>query len=212
MHKTDQFGGAYNKFHQTKKGEQLIRRELEKMRGILNLKSDKGTESPTQGEEELKVKTAKDTYKTLIEAGVLKPEHLSLPLLKLIAEKVGVTFEQFVSYGDIPQVRLPEDVRMRLDYFDAIGQAIDLSSDTLERYMEALRVQRPTKAKSAWENHEWLWLRVEIGTDDYMQALADGFEVVDREDAGMRILRKLKPRVETSDSTISDTSKTPVGS
>ncbi len=209
MHKTDAFGGAYNKFHQTKKGEQLIRRELEKMRGILNLKSYKGAELPTETEEQLKAKVAKETYKTLLEANLLKPESLSLEVLKTISQRLGISFEKLV-FGDPDQERLPEDVRMRLDYFDTIGRAIDLSTETLDRYMEALRVQRPTKAKSAWENHEWLWLRVEIGTGDYMQALADGFEVVDREDDGMRILRKPKPRVPTSDPTISDDSKTSI--
>ncbi len=211
MHKTDAFGGAYNKFHQTKKGEQLIRRELEKMRAILNLKFDKGAEMPSEIEDQLKAKVAKETYKTLLEANLIKPESLTPEVMNAIAQRLGISFEKFVRYGDPDQERLPEDVRMRLDYFEAIGQAIELSVETLDRYREALRVQRPTKAKSAWENHEWLWLRVEIGTDDYMQALADGFEAVDSEDSGMRILRKAKPRVPTSDPSISHHSKTPVG-
>src|SRR5207247_1017945 len=113
-------------------------------------------------------------YKTLLEANLLKPESLSLEVLKAISQRLGISFEKLV-FGDLDQERLPEDVRLRLDYFECIGRTIDLSYETLGRYMEALRVQRPTNAMSAWENHEWLWLRVEIATDDYMQALADGF-------------------------------------
>ena len=58
--------------------------------------------------------------------------------------------------------------------------------------MDALKVMKPTNAKTAWENDDWYWMRVEVGTDEYMQALADHFEVADRDDGKMRILRKPK--------------------
>jgi hypothetical protein len=57
MHKTDSFGGAYNKFHQTVKGQELIRRELLKLRPVLNLKSDKGIESSKENYFEQTIET-----------------------------------------------------------------------------------------------------------------------------------------------------------
>ena len=44
-------------------------------------------------------------------------------------------------------------------------------------------------------------MRVEVGSDDYMQALADGYAIVDREENGMRILRKSKASIEDDSTT-----------
>ncbi len=190
MHTTDKFGGAYVAFHKTTKGQEIIQRELAKLRPVLNIVSGRGNE--VVSEEDVRTKAAKETYKTLLEAGLLKPETLSLEVLKTIAQRLGLSFEKLVFAGDIDTIDLPEDIRMRLGYFDLIAGSVDLSTETFHRYMDAIKVQRPTKAKSAWENHDWLWLRVEVGSDDYMAALAEGYAIVDREDNGMRILRKPK--------------------
>ena len=42
---------------------------------------------------EFKAKIAKDTYKTLIETGALRPETLTTPVLEVIAKKLGIKFE-----------------------------------------------------------------------------------------------------------------------
>src|SRR5947209_11803888 len=62
---------------------------------------------------------------------------------------VGISFEKLVFAADEDTLLLPEEVRMRLGYFDIIAGAIDLSSGTFYRYMGALKVVKPTKAKSA---------------------------------------------------------------
>ena len=61
-----------------------------------------------------------------------------------------------------------------------------------------------TTGYAPWENDDWYWMRVEVGSDEYIQALADHFEVADRDDGKMRILRKPKP----SDSTPIDSENT----
>jgi len=57
MHKTDQFGGTYVQFHKTAEGEELIRRELLKLRPVLNVKSDKGAEQPKESYFEQTIET-----------------------------------------------------------------------------------------------------------------------------------------------------------
>src|SRR5438034_9057281 len=74
-----------------------------------------------------------------------------------------------------------------------ISTAVSLDTNVYHKYMDALKVMKPTAAKSAWENDDWYWMRVEVGSDEYMQALADHFEVADRDDEKMRILRKPRP-------------------
>ena len=78
-----------------------------------------------------------------------------------------------------------------------ISTIVDLDTHVYHKYMDALKVMKPTAAKSAWENDDWNWMRVEVGSDEYMQALADHFELVDKDDK-MRILRKAKPRPPSS--------------
>ncbi len=48
-----------------------------------------------------------------------------------------------------------------------------------------------TTKKVSWENHTDYYIRVEFGTDEYMQALADDFKVLDS-DGKMRIMSKSK--------------------
>ncbi len=84
------------------------------------------------------------------------------------------------------------ETRLRLQLFDVVSNAIGLDPEVYNKYVEALKVMKPTTAKSAWENTDYYWMRVEVGSDEYMQALADHFEFVDKDDR-MRILRKPKP-------------------
>lgn len=72
---------------------------------------------------------------------------------------------------------------------DIISTAVGLDSDVYHKYVEAVKVMKPTRAKSPWENTDYHWMRVEVGSDEYMQAVVDHFEVVDTDDK-MRILRK----------------------
>ena len=67
-----------------------------------------------------------------------------------------------------------------------------MDTEVYHKYMEALKVMRPTTAKLAWENDDWYWMRVEVGSDEYMQALADHYQLVDGDVDKMRILRKPK--------------------
>src|SRR5205807_5315285 len=48
---------------------------------------------------EFKAKIAKDTYKTLIETGALRPETLTTTVLEVIAKKLGIKFETLVLGG-----------------------------------------------------------------------------------------------------------------
>ena len=90
-----------------------------------------------------------------------------------------------------------------------ISTIVDLDTHVYHKYMDALKVMKPTAAKSAWENDDWYWMRVEVGSDEYMQALADHFEVVDKDDK-MRILRKPKQNPETPQLSFSQASMTDV--
>ena len=72
-----------------------------------------------------------------------------------------------------------------------ISTAVGLDTNVYQKYMDALKVMKPTAAKSAWENDDWYWMSVEVESDEYMQALSDHFEVLDKDDK-MRILREAK--------------------
>src|SRR2546426_1022232 len=202
-----------------------VETELAKMSEVLNLKTGISQKRFESREEELRAKIAKDTYKTLIETGALKPETLTTPVLEVIAKKLGIKFETLIladaraaqpgtfyefKPGELDELaKLPVeqhnkkvldliakqreklDVERRLGLFDIISTAVGLDTEVYRRYMDALRVMKPTTAKSAWKNDDWYWMRVEVGSDEYMQALADHFEVVDKDDK-MRILRKPK--------------------
>src|SRR6266516_5858391 len=78
-----------------------------------------------------------------------------------------------------------------------ISTAVSLDTNVYHKYMDALKVMKPTAAKSAWENDDWYWMRVEVASDEYMQALAAHFELVDKDDK-MRMLRKAKPQPPSS--------------
>jgi integrase len=175
---------------------------------------------------EFKAKIAKDTYKTLIETGALKPETLTTPVLEVIAKKLGIKFETLVlggtmvaqdydtfhkfepgEYQELLKLPLEErrkkfldlrpypkaevETRLRLQLFDMVSNAIGLDTQVYNKYYEAIRVLRENTAQSSWENHTDYYLRVEVGSDAYMQALADGFKVIDS-DGKMRILQKPK--------------------
>jgi len=72
---------------------QIVETELRKMTEILNVKTGHAHEYYQSKEEELKAKIAKDTYRTLIETGALKPEALTTPVLEIICKKLGISFE-----------------------------------------------------------------------------------------------------------------------
>ena len=173
---------------------------------------------------DLPAQIAKDTHKTLIETGALKPETLTTAVVEVIAKRLGIRFEklgladttraaepgtlyefkpdELAELGKLPieernkramelRPKPSADVGNRLYVFDMISTAVGLDTDVYHKYMDALKVMKPTAAKSAWENDDLYWMRVEVGSDEYMQALADHFEVVDKDDK-MRILRKPK--------------------
>ena len=137
----------------------------------------------------------RETYKALLETGVLKPESLTEPVLKIVADKIGLKYDKLVFMADEDLSLLPPETRTRLGLFDVIAGVLDLSRETWRKYMDALKVVKPTSSSTPWENHEWYWLRAHVGSDEYMQALSDGYEIVDKEDGGMRILRKAKPKI-----------------
>jgi hypothetical protein len=72
-----------------------------------------------------------------------------------------------------------------------ISNAIGLDKQVYNKYYEAIKVLTKNTTQSSWENHTNYYLRVEIGSDAHMQALADGFKVIDS-DGKMRILQKPK--------------------
>lgn len=185
------------------------------------------TEINQAQEEQLKAKIAKDTYKTLIEAGVLKPETLTTTILEVIAKKLGIRFDTLVLGGTMlaqdyetfhkfepgeyqellklpleerrkrymelrPKLKPELKTQLRLQLFDLIADSVDLDSDIHRKYTEALKVLREDNVSQlSWDNHTETFLRAEIGSDSYMQALADGFRVVDSE-GKMRVMSKPK--------------------
>jgi integrase len=177
---------GYDRSHLEPQWVDMVQLELRKMTDVLNIVTGRAQRVAETKEADIRAKAAKDTYKTLIEAGVLKPENLSEAVLKIVAQKVGVTFDKLVLVAG-------EDWNTSMAIFDLIAKAVDLSDDVYHKYLEALRVMKPFTAKSAWENTDFYWMRVEVGSDEYMQALADHFELVDKDDK-MRILRKPKPQ------------------
>ena len=74
-HGSDKYG--YDKSHLEPDWCQTVETELQKMVEVLNVKTGHAQEYYASKEEQIRAKAAKDTYKTLIEAGVLKPENLS---------------------------------------------------------------------------------------------------------------------------------------
>ncbi len=226
-HSGDKYG--YDRSAQEADWDKMVETDLAKMTDVLNLRTGMAQQYYQSKEDEFKARIAKDTYKTLIESGALKPETLTTPVLEVIAKRLGIKFETLVLEGEPPTRALrlgamyefkpgeldeleklpPEEERKkvadlaakhrekvqsedRLRLFDMISTAVNLDTDVYQKYMDALKVMKPTTGKSAWENDDWYWMRVEVGSDDYMQALADHFEVVDKDDK-MRILRKPKP-------------------
>ncbi len=185
----------YDKSHLEPKWCEIVEKELGKMGEILNLKTGMAKEYYQSKEQELIAKIAKDTYRTLIETGALKPEVLTTPVLEILCKKLGITFERLMFAADEDFLLLPEETRTRLGLFDLFAGAIDLSFDTSHKYMEALKVLRPTQATAKWENHTDYYLRTEVASDNYMTALAEGYKVIDS-DGKMRILSK--PKISTA--------------
>jgi integrase len=186
---------VYDQFMETEKGQQRIIKEMEQAVPELNVVTRTGQPLLKDHLEEIRVKAMRETYKALLETGVLKPETLTEPVLQIVADKIGVKYEKLLFLADEDALVLPEETRTRLGLFDVIAGALDLSRETWRKYMHALKVVKPARSATSWENHEWYWLRAQIGSDEYMQALADGYEIVDKEDGGMRILRKPKLKI-----------------
>ncbi len=198
---------------------------LEKCEPNFCFLTTKSTEELQSNVLELKAKIAKDTYKTLIETGALKPETLTTPVLEVIAKKLGIKFETLIlggtmiaepgtsyefksgEYQELLKLPIQErrrkllelrprptpkaGVEIRLRLFDMVSNAIGLETEVHNKYYEAMKVLSENNAQSSWENHTDYYLRVEVGSDAYMQALADGFKVMDA-DGKMRILQKSK--------------------
>jgi hypothetical protein len=195
-----------------------VETELAKMSEVLNLKTGISQKRFESREEELRAKIAKDTYKTLIETGALKPETLTTAVLEVICKKIGIKFATLVLEGTTTapdydifrssslspglnlwkgEVRrkLIADVpmRLRLQLFEMVSSAVGLDTEVSKKYQEAIKVLRDNTTQSSWENHVSWYLRIEVGSDEYMQALADGFKTVDS-DGKMRIMEKPKPQ------------------
>lgn len=188
-HSGDKYG--YDRSDKEKDWDTVVETEIAKMTDVLNLKTGMAQEYYENKADELKAKIAKDTYKTLIESGALKPESLTTAVLEVVAKKLGITFEKLVLMAEEDSLLLPEEVRKRVALFGVIANAVNLDTEVYHKYSEALKVLRDNSAQSSWENHTDWYLRVEIGSNEYMQALADGFKTIDS-DGKMRILSKPK--------------------
>src|SRR5207247_6461120 len=180
----------YDKSHLEPKWCEIVEKELGKMTEVLNLRTGLAQEYYASKEEELRMKAASDTYKALFDSGLLKPEALTEPVQRRILEKLGInpTIQVRLMAED---ENLPPEVRTRVALFGAIAQKIGLDTEVYHRYTEALEVLRENSAQSSWENHTDYYLRVEVGSDNYMKALADGFKTRDQ-DGTTRIM--LKPK------------------
>jgi site-specific recombinase XerD len=110
MHKTDQFGGAYNKFHQTVKGQELIRRELLKLRPVLNLKSDKGTEISKENYFE-------QTIETLAISKGKDPQEVKSAILAILAR--GGDFQKLYA-------QMETEARMRMPPMSTIHPMVKI--------------------------------------------------------------------------------------
>jgi site-specific recombinase XerD len=103
LHKTDQFGGTYVQSHKTAKGEELIRRELLKLRPVLNIKSDKGTE-------QLKQSYFEQTIETLAISKGMDPEEVRKAIIVILAlggdfKKIEAQFRnEALATGNYPHV------------------------------------------------------------------------------------------------------------
>jgi integrase len=171
---------------------EIVDRELTKMKPVLNIVTGRAETIQKDKEADIRVKAMRDFYNTLLKTNALKPESMDLKTLEIICKACGV---------DVSRLLLPEfrefhtmaniDIERRLAIFDTLAEAVGLDKETEEKYMAALRVVKPTNAVTSWENHVNNWIRCEVGSSEYMQALADGFVVEDKEDK-MRILRKPK--------------------
>ena len=171
-----------------------VETELAKMSEVLNLKTGISQKRFENREEEFKAKIARDTYKTLMETGALKPETLTEVVLESICEKIGVKYQTLV-HGVAVRADFVDGLRYevwkRVRLFDLISDSVGLTVEVRRKFVEALKVLRENTAKSSWENHADYYLRVEVSSDEYMQALADGFKTLDT-DGKMRIMSKPK--------------------
>ena len=205
-----------------------VETELAKMSEVLNLKTGISQKRFESREEELRAKISKDTYKTLIETGALKPEALTTTVLEVVAKKIGIKFETLVlvdtmiaqdydtfhkfkpgereellklpleerrkKYLELrPKLSPDFEMRLRLQLFEIVSSGVGLDTGVHNKYLEAIKVLRDNTAQSSWENHVSWYLRIEVGSNEYMQALADGFKTIDS-DGKMRIMEKPKPQ------------------
>ncbi len=96
-HSGDKYG--YDRSSREVDWDKVVESELAKMTDVLNLRTGMAQEYYQSREEELKAKIARDTYKTLIETGALKPDTLTTRVLEVIAKKLGIKFETLVLGG-----------------------------------------------------------------------------------------------------------------
>ncbi len=96
-HSGDKYG--YDRSAREVDWDKIVETELAKMTDVLNLKTGVAQEYYASKEDEFKARIAKDTYKMLIETGVLKPETLTTVVLEVIAKKLGIKFETLVLGG-----------------------------------------------------------------------------------------------------------------
>jgi len=92
-----------------------------------------------------------------------------------------------------PRLSPEFNMRLRRQLFEMVSTAVGLDTEVSQKYQEAIKVLRDNTAQSSWENHVSWYLRLEVGSNEYMQALADGFKSIDS-DGKMRIMEKPKPQ------------------
>ncbi len=182
----------YDKSHLEPKWCEIVEKEIGKMTEVLNLKTGTAQAYYASKEEELKAKILKDFIRMAIEGGDMKPEMWQAVTTKLYLKKLGVGYETFVAAKTGAQVKM--EVQQPEALFQLLATAIELDPEVTRKHVDAIKVLRPTQATARWENHTDYYVRTEIGSDDYMQALADDFKVVDS-DGKVRILAKPKSTV-----------------
>src|SRR5207249_7508618 len=126
-------------------------------------------------EDELRAKILKDFIRMGLESGDFKPEIWSAPVLKLYLNKLGISAEKWIEVADDEDI--PQEARERVALFGVLANAVDLDSAVYHKYTEALKAIRQD-AEVRWENHEFWYIRTEIGSTTYMEGLAAGYKVV----------------------------------
>ena len=95
-------------------------------------------------------------------------------------KKLGISAEKWIEVADETDDTVPQDARERVALFGVLAVTIELDKTTYHKYSEALKAIRQD-AEVRWENHEFWYIRTEIGSTTYMEGLAAGYKVVDSE-------------------------------